>query len=382
MPTTSDSLTVRKAASRQPDSLAALEEVRSAIAQEGMSAALVFVGEGHDLGVLGPALERAFDVPVIACTTAGEITPAGYAERSLSAVSLASSRLMVRTFRIDGLATLQASQLSSLVAETMLTLTDLRKRAPGTRAFGLLLVDGLSLAEENLIAQLSTAFGAIPILGGSAGDGLRFQETGVWFDGRFEQGTAVLGVFFTDLPFELFRTQHFAPIEHARLVITEAESERRIVREINGYPAAAEYARLLDLDVSKLDAMVFSKYPLLLRIGGEYYVRSIQKMNDDGTLTFFCAIDEGLVLTLSQGLDILQNLEARLLAVADAVPDAPLILACECILRRLEVLEKGLREPMSALLRRHNVIGFHTYGEQFHSLHVNQTLVGIAIGAR
>lgn len=374
-------LSVRKGCSVNISTRAALKEIAEAVSQEEQRAVLLFVGEGYDLGILGPEISRAFSVPVIACTTAGELAPSGYSEKSLSAVALAGRRLSVRTFCIDRLAEVQSSDLQSVVTEVNLTLADLRTVAPKTRAFGLLLVDGLSLAEENLIAQLSAALGPIPLFGGSAGDGLRFQKTAVWFDGQFRQGVAVLAVFFTDLPFEIFRTQHFAPVEEKKLVITEADSERRIVKEINGYSAAEEYARMLGIDVSRLDSMVFSKYPLLLKIGGEYYVRSIQKMNEDGSLTFFCAIDEGLVLTLSQGLDILENLEKKLADVEAAVPSAKLIIACECILRRLEIQEKGLTDAMGALMRRHNIIGFHTYGEQIHSFHVNQTMVGVALGA-
>jgi hypothetical protein len=34
---------------------------------------------------------------------------------------------------------------------------------------------------------------------------------------------------------------------------------------------------------------------------------------------------------------------------------------------------------MSRILSRHNVVGFSTYGEQFNSMHVSQTLTGVAI---
>ena len=37
---------------------------------------------------------------------------------------------------------------------------------------------------------------------------------------------------------------------------------------------------------------------------------------------------------------------------------------------------------MSELYRRNNVVGFNTYGEQYRSMHVNQTLTGVAIGKR
>ena len=35
---------------------------------------------------------------------------------------------------------------------------------------------------------------------------------------------------------------------------------------------------------------------------------------------------------------------------------------------------------MGEVLRRHNAVGFNTYGEQFCGVHVNQTLTAIALG--
>ena len=42
--------------------------------------------------------------------------------------------------------------------------------------FALLLVDGLSNAEETIVAAIHWALDDIPLVGGSAGDGLAFRE--------------------------------------------------------------------------------------------------------------------------------------------------------------------------------------------------------------
>ena len=49
------------------------------------------------------------------------------------------------------------------------------------------------------------------------------------------------------------------------------------------------------------------------------------------------------------------------------------------MLRRIEAEEKQLFGKISDILRRHNVTGFSTYGEQIASAHVNQTITGVAI---
>ena len=35
--------------------------------------------------------------------------------------------------------------------------------------------------------------------------------------------------------------------------------------------------------------------------------------------------------------------------------------------------------PVETLFRANNVVGFNSYGEQYHGVHVNQTLTGIGI---
>jgi hypothetical protein len=63
-----------------------------------------------------------------------------------------------------------------------------------------------------------------------------------------------------------------------------------------------------------------------------------------------------------------------------SMPERPAaIVAFDCILRRLEAEQKQVSGRVSDLLRRHGVIGFSTYGEQFGPMHVNQTMTGIAI---
>ena len=48
-------------------------------------------------------------------------------------------------------------------------------------------------------------------------------------------------------------------------------------------------------------------------------------------------------------------------------------------LRRMEAQEKQSLGAISQLLRQHRVVGFSTYGEQLNSMHVNQTMTGVAI---
>jgi hypothetical protein len=265
-----------------------------------------------------------------------------------------------------------------LAQELLQRLESRAPQADTNNSFALLMIDGLSVREEPVTRALQGALGRVRMLGGSAGDGLRFRSTHVYFEGRFYSNSAVLLLATTQLPFKLFKTQHFVATAE-RLVVTEVDTAYRIIREINGLPAAGEYARILGICPGELGPMQFAASPVVVRIDGANYVRSIQKANPDGSLTLFCAIEEGGVLRVAKGADLLENLEAIFAEIRSEIGPPQLVLAFECIHRKLETLLTFRRNDVGEVFLRNNTVGFNTYGEQFIGMHINQTLVGIAI---
>jgi hypothetical protein len=379
MPDDTARLNVRKAHSNAKDAAQAVAELARGLEQPGASVVAFFASSSYDLQSLAEEMSRRFRVPLIGCTTSGEIAPTGYAQGTLTGFSLASRELETHTYLIPSLKDIDSLKIEGVVDSVLDRLSRVTKDSPEARAFGLLLVDGLSVKEEEVIALLANALRDLPIIGGSAGDDLRLDRTFVYHDGRFISDAALFSLFITTLPFRLIKTQHFVASDR-RLVITGATPENRLVHEINGLPAAEEYARIIGKSVGELTPTVFSEYPLMLRLGGQYYVRSIQRVNEDQSLTFFCAIDEGLVLRLARGENLVENLRDAFTDVREEIPNIKLTIGCDCILRRLEVVDKKLEDPVNAILTLNNVIGFSTYGEQFQSVHINQTFTGVAIG--
>jgi hypothetical protein len=221
---------------------------------------------------------------------------------------------------------------------------------------------------------------AIPLLSGSAGDDMHLSKSLVYHDGRFHRDAALLTLIKIKAPFRIFKCQHFVG-SGQRMVVTRADPWKRTVFEINAESASIEYARLLGLEPEALTTSVFAEFPVMVKVGGEFYVRSIQKANTDGSLTFFCAIDEGVVLTLARSEDILTNLEAFFERVRATMGRPQLVLGFDCIFRSLEFEQRQIKSAASRILAANNVIGFNTYGEQYGSMHVNQTLTAAVIGA-
>lgn len=371
-------LEVKNGISFARDEEQAVQELYDQIYQLEAEAVIFFCSSKYDLDKMGNALKNRFSCPLIGCTTSGEITSTGYHEGSLVGVSLATEALKVHPRLISSLSQFSAEEaeaMASSIREGLSFSSSFNKDL----MFGFLLVDGLSMLEEQTISFIHSQFEGVSIVGGSAGDDLEFKTTKVYTDGRFISDAAVFALIETTLPFYTFKTQHFQPTE-GKLVITEADPVNRCVMEINGEPAAQEYAEILGLKIDKLTPMVFSSHPVMLSIGGEYYVRSIQKVNEDESLSFYCAIDNGLVLTIAEGIGLVNNLESQLLEIKKQIPNLKLILGCDCILRRLEIQEKKIMDDVCEIMKDYNFVGFSTYGEQFNAVHVNQTLTGVAIG--
>ncbi|WP_299392817.1 FIST N-terminal domain-containing protein [Pelagibius sp.] len=345
---------------------------------EDLSLVVLFVSPSGDLPAIAAEAAAVFGAtPVIGCSTAGEISPRGYTEGEIVAVGFPKSHFVAL---IQFVADLKAMLRKDVVRSTVKLRGELARVAPQwTSEFAFLMVDGLSLLEDQLVSALSTALGPTPLFGGSAGDGLDFKQTFVIHEGRVHRDAAVLALIRTDCAIKVFNFDHLTPTER-KMVVTEADPERRVVREINGEPAAREYARLLGMDPEQLSPFIFAAHPVVVKVGGKHHVRAIQKVEPNGDLTFFSAIDEGLVLTLADPRDIARDLDAALGDLAlRSRPQA--IIACDCILRRVEAEQKQAIRALSGILSANKVVGFSTYGEQLNSVHVNQTMTGIAIYA-
>jgi len=372
---------IRLAQSCSIDTRQAVKEFHAAVKQANMELVIFFCSSQYDLDLLATEMNRLFaGIQVVGCTTAGEIGPAGYRSHSLSGASFPAGSCVAVHGLLDRLSQFDITKGHDF-AQTVLQ--RLESRAPGANpgnSFALMLIDAMSRREEPVTHALHYALGGIPLFGGSAGDDLQFVKTEVYSDGRFYSDSAILILINTSLPFTLFKTQHFVSTNE-RLVVTEADPGRRIVYEINGLPAAEEYARLVDVGVQELDALSFAASPVVVMIDGTDYVRSIQKVNDDGSLSFYCAIEEGLVLRVAHGVDLVHNLEETFAQIRKEIGSPQFVFGCDCILRNLEVTQNGLKDRVGEIFVRNNTVGFSSYGEQFRGVHVNQTLTGCAIGS-
>ncbi|MCL2912754.1 FIST C-terminal domain-containing protein [Shewanella corallii] len=370
---------IEVASSIHNDAAKAAAELAAGLDRPDLEFVLFFCSASYDLPELAKEMESRFvGRKVVGCTTSGEITERGYSKNSILALGF-SNRAFTLESELLPLDNFSLNQAQACVAE-LVNGCNQRGIAPvAGNSFVLTLIDGLSPKEELFLAILNAALGKIPHFGGSAGDDVNLAYTHVYCNGSFHSDSAVVVMVNTICPFEVFTTHHIKSLDQ-KLVVTEADSDKRRVYELNAEPAALVYAREAGLPLEELQPEVYALHPLAVLIGGEYYIRSIQKVNDDLSLDFYCAVDCGIVLTAMEPGDLYTSVEAKLTELQQQFGETEMVLGCDCFLRELESDKRDLHDKLSRLYKRFRLVGFNTYGEQLNGVHMNQTLTGVMIG--
>ena len=316
---------------------------------------------------------------IVGCTTAGEWLAGQHKNNELVLLGITSPNIrwsMSVLQNLDLPATEGAKKTChELLQQLGIKWADLHVE----KHFCLSFFDGMSNQEEPIIAAMSNELGDIPLLGGSAGDNLKFEGTYVIANGNAYQNTAVFILAESEIPFRAIKHQHFIPGD-ADVVITKADVKKRLVYRLDGIPAAQRYAQLLGLDVKELTPQIFSNHPLIYPYGNECYVRAIRQVYESDSLEFGCAIEEGMVLNLCKHQDMALEYDKLMLELKQDMGDIRLLLICNCIYRALEGevdINQLLAEKTNAITD--HMIGFDTYGEQWQGLHINQTFVALAL---
>ncbi|RJT32873.1 hypothetical protein D3227_26005 [Mesorhizobium waimense] len=367
----------------EPDANVFAQAIAAEAAAIDAGFALLFFSQSLvDATALSQALKA--HAPLLAyagCSTAGEITPQGLEEGHILALLLPSASFSTVSIMVDNLSSSGMDRITGEVAALRRLLRGRVGHELAKGTFALCLIDGLSYAEEAVTSAIHWGLDDIPLIGGSAGDDLKFETTRLISNGKVASDSAIIMLITTEIPFHVFKTDNFIPTDE-KLVVTASDPDHRIVREFNAINAAEEYAASVGIIPQTLTPLSFASHPVVVKVGGEYYCRSIQRMHADGSLSFFCAIDDGVVLSIAQPKNMVEATRAALKDVEEKLGGIDMILGFDCVLRRLDARNRQVFRDISELYRVNNVIGFGTYGEQYRSMHLNQTFTGIAFGER
>jgi hypothetical protein len=351
----------------------------------GAALTVLFASGQYDLGELGSALAARGVSRVIGAATGRVIGTHGVEARGITGFSLPAQRFAVAETLFEDAA---ACSLPEARARIQLLHAAL-ERGPAAglpHRFALLLVDAEARCEERLVAMLGMELSGVPLVGGSAGD-LYFNPLGHGEGGapllhhdRGCRGAALLCLVATSAPLAAYCHNHYVTGER-KVVITAADPPRRIVHEIDGRPALKVYASLCGFRRAALSGEDFAPYPLMIRIGGQYYPRGVQRVAGGGALEFACAIERGLVVAIARPGDMVQRLGGLFDAMRARLGRPELVIGFDCAARAAYMERQQLTARIVPLLTAHAVTGFATLGEQYNTIHANNSFTCLGLAA-
>jgi hypothetical protein len=365
------------------------EAARAALAGHDPKLLIVFCSHAYDLQKLLDAVnQRSHDVPLIGCSTAGEIAASGVKDSSVVVTALGGEGFSVRTT-----AAINASSgLRHSGEEAASALTELDARPHRVL---MLLTDGLAGDQQEIVRGAYSIAGAgVPLVGGCAGDDLRMESTYQLHGHQVLEDAVVSAAIGSDEPIGIGVRHGWRRVGQPMLVTDSSENR---VYKLDDRPALDVYLERLGAPAEvHSDSAAFIKFaqthPLGLdRQGGEDQVRFIGDADfEDRSLACIARVPAGGLAWLMEGSDesVLAATDAACsdaLAALNGHPAAGLI-AFDCIARRGVLGDEGVAAEVNRVAQHSNgapVAGFYTYGEIARTRGVtgfhNQTLVVLAL---
>jgi hypothetical protein len=373
------------------DSFAAgLEAATTALTGEQPRLLLVFGAISHDpQGLMKGVQAAAPGVPIIGCSTHGEIGPGGPRDGTVVVTALGGEGFAITTAAardVDG-----------------------RQRDAGAEAAGcvamaedrpyrvlVLLTDGLARDQETVLRGAYGVVGAtIPLFGGAAGDGWRMSGTYQLYDGEVLTNGVVAACIASDAPIGIGVSHGWRPAGEP-MIVTESGDGR--VYQLDDEPALDKYLERLGApeavyrDRWALQQFVLSR-PLGVHSRSGIEVRNMSTEVDldgrsiggggnltQGGLAWAMEGDEPSVLDASA---------AACRSALDQLGDHPPVgmLTLSCAACRAVLGDDGIEREGARIAEEAGDLpyaGFYTYGEIARTRGINgfhnQTMVVLALG--
>ncbi|HTI99589.1 MAG TPA: FIST N-terminal domain-containing protein [Dongiaceae bacterium] len=316
--------------------------------------------------------EQYPDAHLLGCSTAGEISDTQVADDTLMVTAIEFEHTQVHGAKVKLTAGASSFAAGKELAETLPpTLPGKRGAASDPLKHVFVLSDGLNVNGSDLVRGLMQHLpDGVTITGGLAGDGARFGQTLVFWDGPPEPGViAVVGFYSRRLQVGFGSKGGWDSFGPDRLI---TRSQGNVLYELDGQSALGLYKRYLGGHVANLPAAGLL-FPLSLRsrTGDTAVVRTILSVNErDQSMTFAGDVPENYYARLMKA-----NFDRLIDGAADAArtslqslgpSPARLAILISCVGRKLVLhqrVEEELEGVREALGPGPVLTGFYSYGE-------------------
>ncbi len=375
---------IRTLGTAAPDEARAVDELLAACPASKDDLTVLFVTTGYDLARLGKLLAKRGRHHVLGAATGCAFGPGGFLRHGITGFHLPAPRFVAVDALIEDVSRFGLPDARRLAVNLR---EKLRRAHPGAAhaEFGFVLIDSEARCEERVMAALGMEFAGLPIVGGSAGD-VYFNPAAhpagskrLLYRDRAVHNAAVFCLVASQSPVMALTHNHYRAGTR-KVVITEADPDRRLVREINGRPALSEFAAACGFRRQPSTIAQYAAHPLMIRVGGQYFARGVQRVFDDGSIEFACAIESGVVAAIGMPDDLLARLRGMFADIRRTVGRPDLVMGFDCAARTVCMEQAQMTAAVVKEFESNRVVGFSAIGEQFNTAHVNNSFTALAIG--
>ena len=299
---------------------------------------------------------------ILGCSTAGEIYGDQVSDHSLVLTAVSFEHTRLKGAQVEIHRTEDSFQAGEYLAQSL---------DPEGLIHVLVLSDGLIVNGSDLVRGLTKHLPEqVTVTGGLAGDGDKFAETLVFWDGIPQKNAiAALGLYGNRLRVGYGSLGGWDPFGPERLI---TRSKGNVLYELDGRSALELYKKYLGEHASGLPATGLL-FPLSLRgkASGTGVVRTILSVNEqEQSMTFAGDVPEGAYARMMKAnFDRLIDGAvgaARTTSLASGLNSPELAILISCVGRKL-VLKQRIEEEVEGVrdvLGEHAVLtGFYSYGE-------------------
>jgi hypothetical protein len=331
-------------------------------------------------------------IPLIGCTTDGEISSSGLSEESVVVLALACDDIKFHT-----------THATSLSQDSYLAGVNIGQAFKNCKCeYIQIFSDGLTGNAVKVIDGIQSVLGkSIKIAGGTSGDGGLFIQTYQYYNDQVLTDSIVAVAFEGNFSLGMGSGCGWFPVGTTKQI---TKSDGNTLYELDGMPALQVYEKFLGRYASQLPA-VGVEYPLGLLgshdddEGDEYFLcRATMGVDrEKKSITFAGDVPQGALVKMTMGNEN-DVIEAGRKAAEDALAEmkinskdirAKAIFLYSCMARKI-VLGSRTGEEIAEIRKKvgNNVpiIGFYTYGEyapsgkrkqaRFHNETVTLTIIG------
>lgn len=287
-------MNVKTAHTRAPDAAKAVAELRAQLPGK-VKALIVFASPSYDLAGLFSGLKRSIGADfLIGCSSAGEFSEGGFAERAVSAMAISGPDLVVQAAHAAAISA-NRDAAGTRLAELIATPDILEQ----PHKVALVLADALSGYTEVLVAAMQRSVGPTwRFFGGGAGDDARFQKTFVVFGDHVHEDAAVALAIGSSKPIGLSFRHDWVP---SGSLMRATSSQGVVLKTLDGAPAVEAVEAFARQTQQKFDSAspvgFFLHNVIGVKTPGGFKLRVPLAVGADGSLQCASDVPEGSIVS-------------------------------------------------------------------------------------